>query len=202
MATPDFTKTPIVDEEEQEARYRSAADMIDETKARLLEMGLEEYPQPKSRPIPLAEIPNIDSLTNTELGVLFAQYTAYAQFVGARSAEMQAMHKIAVSGLKRLTAEMTAQLVAREVPKSEIPAQIRKSQAFIDGDTELLKIYAMKTMLEAVHRAYEKQAAALSRLISLRELEFQQTLRDGNIKKPRRRPGGPSIQQDLRGNEG
>jgi len=104
--------------------------------------------------------------------------------VGARLAEMVATYKIAINNMKHVTAELTASLYAKEVPKAEVPTRVKESVAYQEADAELVRVFAMKTLLEAHYRAYEKQASALSRLISLRELEFQQTLRQEGVRKP------------------
>jgi hypothetical protein len=44
----------------------------------------------------------------------------------------------------------------------------------------------MKEILEAHYKVYSKQAEALSRIIALRELEFNQSLRDHNIQNRRK----------------
>jgi hypothetical protein len=180
MPKLDLSNAALIDKESAQ-KHKSAFDLIAETKQKMEEMGLEDYPQPNSRPTPLAEIENIDGLTNSQLGGLYVEYVAYAQFVGARLAELVATYKIAVNNVKHITAELTASLYAKDVPKGEISTRVRESVAFQEADAELVKIFAMKTLLEAHHRAYDKQAAALSRLISLRELEFQQTIRQDNV---------------------
>jgi hypothetical protein len=196
MPKLDLTNAALINKEADQ-RHKSAFEIIDETKAKMADLGLEDYPQPSSRPIPLAEIESIDLLTNAELGALYVQYVAYSQFVSARLAEMVATYKIAINNVKHVTAELTASLYAKEVPKAEVPTRVKESVVYQEADAELVRIFAMKTLLEAHYKAYEKQASALSRLISLRELEFQQTLRQGGIRKPARSKFSPAA-EDLR----
>ena len=185
MPKLDLTRAALIDKD-SDHRHKSAFDLIDETKRKMEELGLEDYPQPSSRPTPLAEIDNIDTLTNAQLGALYVQYVAYAQFVCARLAEIVATHKIAETRVKHVTAELTASLYAKEIPKTEVSTRVRESVAYQEADAELVKTYAMKTLLEAHHRAYDKQAAALSRVISLRELEFQQAMRQDSVGSKKR----------------
>lgn len=180
-----------------EEKYQSAFEIIATVREQMQsELGLEDYPQPKAQPRPLADIPNIEDLPNKELGGLYAHYVAYAQFVGAKLAETEAAYRIATNVLKQIVAELQSKLFAKEVPKAEIPAMVKADGLYKRFDAELVKIYATKTILSAHHRAYDKQAAALSRIIALRELEFQQTIREGGIKssggRARRRLGMPS----------
>lgn len=177
----------VIIKKSSEQKYQSAFDTLDEAKSQMRAMGLEEYPKPSALPPSLSEVGDVDALTNAQLGALYVRYVAYAQFVGAKLAESVAGYKIAVSKIKHLQAELSASLFAKEVPKAEIPARIRENEMFKEFDADLVKMFAMKTLLEAHHRAYDKQAAALSRMIALRELEFQQTLRQSGIQKPKAR---------------
>jgi hypothetical protein len=192
----DLTRAAILPKGSDE-RYQSAFEIIEQVREQMRdELGLEEYPKPESQPRPLADIQNIESLPNAELGGLYAHYVAYAQFVGAKLAETEAAYRIATNVLKQIVAEIQSKLFAQEVPKSEISSRVREDGLYKKFDTELVKLYATKTILTAHHKAYDKQAAALSRIIALRELEFQQTFREGgisgNAKKARRRLDMPS----------
>jgi hypothetical protein len=182
----DLTKTPIVPAD-TEAEFQSAFDIIEETKADMEKLGLSEYPRPKSAPISLAEIGEIDRLTNPQLGALYVQYVAYAQYINTKLTDTIVGYKIAVNNLKHITAELTSRLHAKAIAKAEVTALVRRDPLYQRADAELVKFFAMKTLLEAHHKAYDKQASALSRMISLRELEFQQSLRQEGIAKPRTR---------------
>ena len=192
----DLRKAAILPPDSDD-RYQSAFEIIETVREQMkTELGLEDYPQPKAQPRPLADIENIEDLPNKELGGLYAHYVAYAQFVGAKLAETEAAYRIATNVLKQIVAEIQSRLFAKEVPRAEIPAMVKADGLYKKFDSELVKLYATKTILTAHHRAYDKQAAALSRIIALRELEFQQTLREGGIKNTsgriRRRIGTPS----------
>lgn len=191
----DLTRAAILPKGSDE-KYQSAFEIIEQVREQMREeLGLEEYPRPEAQPRPLADIPNIEGLPNAELGALYAHYVAYAQFVGAKLAETEAAYKIATNVLKQVVAEIQSKLFSQEVPKAEVPVRVREDGLYKKFDNELVKLYATKTILAAHHRAYDKQAAALSRIISLRELEFQQTFRENSIggsKKARRRIDVPS----------
>lgn len=168
----------------------TADDIMDEVAVKIDQLGLPAYPKPSTTPHPLTDV-DIESLTNHQLGALYTQYTAFAQFVNGQLAQTEAGYKIAQSRLKMLDAKIRAELYAAKVPKAEVPAKVKENGAFETAEFELVKLFAMKTILEAHYRAYDKQAAALSRIITLRELEFEKEMRDNGIhgrKKPQQRP--------------
>lgn len=206
MGRLDLSDAPILPPESEE-KYQSAFEILEEVRCEMREqLGLEEYPQPKSIPMALADV-DVETLPNDQLGGLYARYVAHAQFVGARLAETEAAYKIATNVLKQVIADVQARLFVKDVPKAEIPTMVRQDGMYRKFDAELVKLYATKTILAAHHRAYDKQASALSRIISLRELEFQQTLREtgiGGKKRTNRAPRRFSWEQgsgDLRKDE-
>ena len=107
MPKLDLSRAPIT-HKNSEARHQSAFDVIDEVKSKMQDMGLEEYPKPRSAPVPLSEIEHIDALTNAQLGSLYVQYVAYSQFISARLADTVAGYKIAVNTVKHLSAPEAA----------------------------------------------------------------------------------------------
>jgi hypothetical protein len=195
MPKLDLTKATIVPKS-SEAKYRATHDVLENVKAELARMGLQEYPTPSSVPPSLLDIGDIDTLPNASLGNLYTQYVAYAQFIGARLAEAEARYKLSVNALKHLAAEMSAQMIAEEVPKGEVKDRVRDAPLYKELDCDLVTRAATKILLEAHKHAYDKQAAALSRVIALRELEFQQSLRQDNMKRKKPLRGIPT--GDLR----
>jgi hypothetical protein len=179
----------------------TAQEIMDEVSARTHELGLPAYPRPTNTPVPLTDV-DVETLTNHQLGALYTQYTAFAQFVNGQLAEAEAGYKIASSRLKMLDARLRAELFAQNVPKTEVPVRVKENGALQDAEFELVKLFAMKTILEAHYKAYDKQASALSRIITLRELEFEKEMRDNGIhgRKPRartaQRPGRDFARED------
>ncbi|OHD24329.1 MAG: hypothetical protein A2Y38_09170 [Spirochaetes bacterium GWB1_59_5] len=165
--------------------------IIDGVHAAMNALGLPEYPRPRSTPRPLDDA-GVAGLSNPDLGQLYVEYVAYAQYVNGQLAELEAGYRIAVANLKQLDAKLKSQLFAAGTAKAEIPALVKDNPVYLEFELEVLKLYAMKSIVDAHYRAYDKQAAGLSRVITLREMEFQQELRGagiGGMRKGRARPG-------------
>lgn len=191
MPKLDLSKTPVLSPEER-AQFKNAQDMIDEVKSRAEEMGLHKYPKPSAQPPSLADM-DIAELPNSQLGQLYSQYTAHAQWVFQEYTEAEIAYKNGVASLKLLDAKLKAKLYAMDVVKAEVPALMREDPVRVEYEMEVLKLYAMKEILGAHYKAYSKQADALSRIVEIRKLEFEQTIRASGIaghRKQHVRPQG------------
>lgn len=196
MPKPNMTKVPVLSDE-QKRSTQSSADILADIDRQSREMGLVEYPRPKSTPVSLADL-DLETLTNNGLGNLYAQYTAHAQWVYGQVARAEIGYKIGVSNLKQIEAQMKAKLFASEVPKTEVPALVREDPLRVSYEIEVLKLYATKEILTAHYKAYSKEAEALSRIISLRELDFDMTTRDMGIQSRKTGYKGGRPPGDLR----
>lgn len=187
MPKVDLSQAPILSDDEKE-QIKSAQTILEEVKAHAEDLGLPEYPRPKTQPEPLDHY-DIDTMPNPALGQLYARYTAFAQFVFGQLAQAEAGYKLAVSALKLLEAKLKAKLFSMSVPKAEVSARVKDDPLYLEAEIEVLKLFATKTILEAHYKAYDKQAAALSRIIALRELEFEKAMREDGIMGSRGRKG-------------
>jgi hypothetical protein len=189
MPKLDLTKAPVLNDDE--LKIASASDIIADITRRAEELGLPVYPKPKSTPEPL-DAHDIENMPNPLLGKLYVHYTAYAQYVNGELAKAEAAYKIGVANQNLIKARLQATLFAKEVPKAEVPARVKEDALFCEAELEVLKLFAAKQILEAHYKAYDKQAAALSRIISLREQEFEKEMRSYGLSRSRRhheRPG-------------
>lgn len=168
--------------------HKTADSIIEEVRQQTEALGLLPYPRPTSSPHSLDKI-DLEGLTNQSLGQLYIQYTAHAQYVSGEVAKIEAAYRIATANLKKIDAKLRATLFARDTPKAEIPTRVKEDPLYVEFDAEVVKLFAMRVLLEAHYKAYDKQAAALSRIISLRELEFEQSLRESNIDSVKHRKG-------------
>ena len=181
---------------EEEQKIKGAFEILDEVRQRAEELGLPKYPKPTTAPEPLAD-KDIEGMPNNTLGQLYVRYVAYAQYVSGQLAEAEVGYKIAVSALKMLDAKLRTKLFAQEVSKAEVASRVKENPLYLEGELEVLRLYATKEILKAHHRAYDKQAGSLSRIITLRELDFERELAaNGMDSRGRRRK--PAVPRDFR----
>lgn len=169
-----------VESQRTKLRTQKALDILEEMQHRAGQLGLPEYPKPTNTPDPLSDV-DIEALANRELEQLMATYTAWATYIMPKLAETEAAYKISASNLKAVAADLKVHLFKDGVPKSEVGARVLDSPVYMEYELEHLKLFATKEILEAHYNAYSKQAAVLSRIVELRKLEYEQTLRQQSI---------------------
>lgn len=189
MAGLNLKGAPVASKAAQD-RAQHAFDILAEIQEMVTKMGLPEYPKPKVAPTPLSDL-DISALSNQEVAAQMANYIAYAQYVGAKLAEAEAAYRISASNLKQIAASLKVSLFKDQIPKGEVDARIQTSPEFQKHEYEHLKLYATKSILAAYYKSYSKQAAALSRIVELRKLEFEQEHRTNNVGSYRREGGLP-----------
>jgi len=180
----NLNNVPLLDEEEL-GQFKKADELLEEVEAQAAKLGLLPYPKPTNVPENLADM-DISELPNNQLGNLYSQYTAHAQYVNSELVKTEIAYRTATANLKQLDAKLKLKLYARDVPKAEIPAMVREDPIRISYEMEVLKLFAMKQILEAHYKVYSRQAEALSRIIALRELEFNLSIRDSSIQNRRK----------------
>ena len=185
--------TPTVSSRTRE-RVQKTVDIMDEVRAQMAQMGLQPYPRPKNTPEPLDET-TLDGLSNQELERYLTSYTGYAAYLQTKVVEATIAHKASVINTKAVKANLKASLYKDRVPKSEVDARVNIAPEFIARELEELKLYAVEQILDAHYNAYSKQAGAVSRVIELRKLDFEQQHRQNNVQGYR--PGLPKFQRRL-----
>ncbi len=176
---------------------KTANSIIDDVDNQVRELGLPDYPHPSGVPKSLVGL-DVSNMHNNDLGQLYVEYTAFAQYVLGQLARIKAAYNISLSNLKHIDAKLRIEMVKDDVSKAEIPSRIKDHPLYTEFNIEVMKLYAMKSLLEAHYKAYTKQAAALSRIVSLRVMEFDQSERErGILGMKKGKPARPSI--DLTG---
>lgn len=182
-------------DKDEEMKIKAAFDILKEVQAQAEELGLPQYPKPTTSPEPLAD-KDIEGMPNAALGQLYVRYMAYAQYVSGQLVLAEVGYKIAVSALKMLDAKLRTKLFSQEVPKAEVASRVKENPLYTEGEMEVLRLYATKEILGAHYKAYDKQASSLSRIISLRELEFEKEMvANGKVGG---RKSKPQIPRDFR----
>ncbi len=191
MARLDLSKAAILDKG-KEVQLRSAFDLVEEIGTYMEEeLGIDQYPQPPSAPPDLSEglADKADTLTLDELGVLHAQYVAYAAFLESKLSQVKAAYKVSEINLKHVSADLSVKLYAQEgVPKKEVADRIKLDGIYRDFEVEYLKLYMMRELISARYNAYDTQAKAISRLITLKLDEREAARRDASMGTKRKRP--------------
>lgn len=195
MSGLNLKGTPISSRNTQE-RTKRALDILEEIQQQVKKMGLPEYPKPTTQPTPLSDL-DVGALSNRELETQMASYVAYAMFLAPKLAEAEAAYKISTANMKAVAASLKVSLFKDEVPKSEIDARVSVAPEYIEQELEHLKLFATKQILEAHYKAYSKQAGALSRIVELRKLEYEQETRQHNVGSFKR-PAGGGLPRELR----
>lgn len=184
----DLRGTPVASKSAKETAQK-AFDVLAEIQEQVAMMGLPDYPKPTNAPRPLSDI-DVGSLSNRELETQMTSYVAYAMYVMPKVAEAEASYKIAVANLKKITANLKVGLFKDKTSKAEIDARVTDSPEYQEYELETLKLFAIKEILDSHYKAYSKQASALSRVIELRKLEYEQAVREASVGKYRRPAGG------------
>jgi hypothetical protein len=154
--------------------------------------GVGAYSKPKNRPRDLSEIDKVDTLSNEDLGILHAQYTAWASFYNTQLAQIRAAREIADNRVKVIGAKKSIELFGRsKLAKTEVPLHVTADAYYQAAVVESLKLQAMRLILEAEYNVFDKQAAAISRLITLR-IEDSAIHSRGNAVESRRKTGAPT----------
>lgn len=182
-------------------RAKRAFDMLAEIRQEVMDMGIPPMPQPKTAPTPLSEL-EVGTLDNRDLETHMSNYIAYAQYVGPKLAETVAAYKAAASNLKAVAASLKVSLMKQDIAKKEIDARTTESEDYAEAEYEYLKLYALKEVLGSYYKSYSRQAQALSRIVELRKLEYEQAVRQqsvANFKPGERRPrGGGGLPGNIR----
>lgn len=180
LMPPDFSRVGIIDEDDiGEARGRIDA-LMRSVQAELDARGIPEPPRPKAHPASLADV-DITLLTGNQLANLYTQYVAYAAYIGDEVAKIEGLEESAKKMLRETLAELKDAQFAKGLKGAEATAAATKDVLYKDLDMEHMKLFFMKAIMKRRYKGYITQAAALSRTIELRKLDFEQTRRDGNI---------------------
>ena len=191
----DLSDVSIIEGGELEERAGSVYDMLDVIKESMHDqLGVTDMPAPKVAPTPLTEV-DVATIDNRELGALYTAYVAYSVFLNTRLSEILSLERAARGNLKKVVARLKNQLRADGVKETHVAAQVETHGLYEEYYVEHLKLYMMKEIVEAQHKAYRDMAAALSRNVSLRELEFEQQRRDNNIQKSKGKGAGTPLKR-------
>lgn len=184
---PDFSRMGTISEKKIEEAKHRVDDMLTQVKADLDRRGIPEPIRPKNHPKSLADV-ELAELTNAEVASLYSQYVAYSAYIGDELAQIEGMEEMAKKLLKDTLGELKDALFAKKMKGPEATAAAMKDELYRALDMEHAKLFFMKAIMKRRYRGYIQQAAALSRTVELRKLDFEQNRRDGNLGLGGKRP--------------
>ncbi len=158
-----------------------------EAETTLKKMGLVPIPQPRM-PQSIADI-DIDGLTNAELGALYARHIGFAVYMKYKVVVAEVTYRGAKALLDKVEAQLRRQLKAEGVADSNIRDLVHEHEDYQEAQGEVASTYAIHALLTAYMSNYRSQAQALSRLVTLRQLDLEQVrLAPGSTRTRQQRP--------------
>lgn len=188
MAGPDFSRMGAIDEKKLTDAKERIDRMLQEVEETLESRGVLEPPRPEGHPEPLANL-DITALTNDQVASLYTQYVAYASYIGDELAKIEGLEEMAKKLLKDTLAELKDALFAKGIKGAEATSAAMKDEVYRELDMEHAKLFFMKAIMKRRYKGYVTQAAALSRTVELRKLDFEQLRRNDNLGRGKPPPG-------------
>lgn len=144
-----------------------------EAETALKKMGLVPIPKPRM-PQSIADV-DVDGLTNAELGALYARHIGFAVYMKYKVAIAEVTYREAKGLLDRVEAGLRRQFKSEGVADSNIRDLVHEHEDYQEAQGEVSSAYAIHALLNAYMSNYRSQAQALSRLVTLRQLDLEQT---------------------------
>lgn len=179
--TLNLSKVPIVKKGIKTTRAEQEGvlkDVYDELERMGVTMSSDG---PPAQPPDLTKYEDFDAITTAQLGAMHLSYAGYIAYLSTKLAEVRVAEDASKRTLDKLVSESTLDLVAKGMPKGETMHAIRGSEAFRIAELTYFKYSAMHKLLQAKVDGYEAQAAAVSRLITIRTSEQDLVGRDGRM---------------------
>lgn len=156
-------------------------DVLAEIEAELASKGIYLIQPPSGEPPQSLTELDATNLSMLDLESLYAKYTAYTAFIESEFTACEVRYRYCESALKQIRAHVEAALLRAGVPKSEVPSKRDLDPEVEEATRALLKARAKKSLVSSAMKAYAKQAAALSRIVEIRKMEFDQVGRSRNL---------------------
>lgn len=182
MPKLDLRGTAIIDSENLE-KVPSGEEVVEDVRARMHASGIPEMSPPRGEPpVSLTDV-DTASMSLRDLENLFIKYTGYAQFISTIAAERVAALNAEQTRLKSAKARIAKMLMEEGVTKADIAAARDAHPDVEDISISILRTRTERDMVEAARKAFSGQAAALSRIVEIRKLEYEQGSRQGTLNK-------------------
>lgn len=136
-------------------------------------LGLPSIPQPRV-PQPISEV-DIDSLTNAQLAALYSHHISFSLFVKYRLTQAEVAYRGAKASLEDARVLLRRRFKAEGLSEAAMADAVENDDDFRLAQQDVLHAFAIRDMLQTYTDNYTSQARALSRLMSLRQMDLEQT---------------------------
>lgn len=150
-----------------------ASPQLAEAEEKLKSLGLPALKRPRD-PKPLAEI-DVEKLTNDQLGTYYAEHITWAVYLKGKVAQANIVATEAKTTLNSTTARLKRAARAERIPESQIAEYVHLDEDYVEAVNAQEQALAVKELLEVYTASHRAQAAALSRIISLRGIDLDST---------------------------
>jgi hypothetical protein len=163
--------------------------------------GLVPLPAPKTAPTPITDV-DVNALTNDELTALYVSHVGYASYIAAVTATAETGLAEATNARDYFVAKERIRYAEEGVADDEILPTIKSTAEYLELNQTVVSRKTEWTMLKAYYKNYRSQAAALSRVASIRSIDIDQARNLNHRRRPNRtslaRPplGGSSADPD------
>lgn len=138
-------------------------------------------------PTPITDL-DLPSLTNAQLVENYGQHVGYAQFLGTRVALVDAALTRATVRRDHHMAEQRVRLKQDGVTEAMLVSTIKSSAEYLELDEKVASAKIAKQILQAYLNNYRAQYAALSRIVSVRQLDIDGVRLGPESRRARGRP--------------
>lgn len=190
VAAPDFSRMGAISEKKVQEAKAKIDKMLAEVEAELEARGIPEPPRPTNHPRSMADT-DVTTMTNAEVANLHTQYVAYSSYIGDELAKIEGLEEMAKKLLRDTLAELKDALFAKGTKGAEATAAATRDGLYRALDMEHMKLFFMRAIMSRRYRGYISTAAALSRTVELRKLDYESTRRDTNLGLGHKRPSTP-----------
>lgn len=151
----------------------------------LAKFGLSALQAPKNTPPSITDV-DVTSLTNDELTKLYVMHVGFAAYIATLVTQAETSFTEAVAARDYFMAKRKIELREEDpdVSEDEFTKIIKSQIEYLDLSAEVTKRKNERTLLKGFYSNYKSQAAALSRVASIRSTDLAQA-QSLNHRRPR-----------------
>ena len=176
----DLRGTGIVDGKEVDS-IPTGEELVEKIRERMVDLGIPEISAPRGEPPPTLSEIDTTELSMQELERMYTRYVSYAEFINPIIETKAAALRAEKSRLKLVNARVTKLLREEGVPKSDIAAMRDAHEQVAEVAASILMLEAECGIIAATAKVYVNESKALSRVVEMRKIDFEQSNRGNNL---------------------